>query len=163
VRDTQAVLAIVGDRGDCERLAARLAELGVCCRVLGDAGLASAVSAHPPVTAAPATVGLLRVGPVEIDTTRREARVDGGLLVLRRREFDLLVWLAREPARVFTREELFEGVWGYGELPRSRTLDTHASRLRRALAARGVRMVVNVWGVGYALAPGGGQLQAGRP
>jgi DNA-binding response OmpR family regulator len=156
VTGEQVVVALVGDGGSCERLATRLAEQGIPSRVVRDAALARAVLAHAPVEPAPAPRGqLLCAGRLEIDTARRQARVDGTVLALRRREFDLLAWLAREPSRVFTRDELLAGVWGHGPLPRSRTLDTHASRLRRVLAGRGVRMVVNVWGVGYALAPGG--------
>lgn len=154
----QAVVAMVGDRASSEQLATWLAEQGIPLRVVCDPALARALLAHPPFEPAPAPrERLLCTGPLEIDTARRQARVDGTPLALRRREFDLLAWLAREPSRVFTRDELLAGVWGHGPLPRSRTLDTHVSRLRRALAAHGVRMVVNVWGVGYALAPGGGE------
>jgi DNA-binding response OmpR family regulator len=58
---------------------------------------------------------------------------------------------------VFTREELMRNVWGWsddaGQL-RTRTLDTHAARLRRKLSAEGTSFVVNVWGVGYRLLDG---------
>jgi DNA-binding response OmpR family regulator len=54
--------------------------------------------------------------------------------------------------RVFTKEELLRDVWGFRSLGRTRTLDSHASRLRRKLAAAGLAgCVVNVWGVGYRL------------
>ena len=60
--------------------------------------------------------------------------------------------LAAEPERVFTKEELLRGVWGFRSLGRTRTLDSHASRLRRKLHQRGAQnYVVNVWGVGYRL------------
>jgi DNA-binding response OmpR family regulator len=57
-----------------------------------------------------------------------------------------------DPARVFTKEELLREVWGYRSLGRTRTLDSHASRLRRKLgrSTRG-SYVINVWGVGYRL------------
>ena len=69
------------------------------------------------------------------------------------REYELLVKLATEPARVFTKEELLRDVWGFRSLGRTRTIDSHASRLRRKLNAAngGGDYVVNVWGVGYKL------------
>ena len=59
-----------------------------------------------------------------------------------------------EPTRVFTKEELLRSIWGFRSLGSTRTLDSHACRLRHKLAARGDRFVVNVWGVGYRLVDG---------
>jgi DNA-binding response OmpR family regulator len=71
---------------------------------------------------------------------------------LRRQEFHLLVHLAREPERVFGKDELLRAVWGYRSSGSTRTLDSHASRLRRKLDVDGTRRwVINVWGVGYRL------------
>ena len=71
------------------------------------------------------------------------------------KEYELLVKLATEPTRVFTKEELLREVWGFVSLGRTRTLDSHASRLRRKLALAGAEgCVVNVWGVGYRLLAG---------
>ena len=71
------------------------------------------------------------------------------------KEFSLLHTLAREPGRVFKRDELMATVWGWSDggstAHRTRTLDSHVSRLRRKLSAHGARYVVNVWGVGYRL------------
>jgi DNA-binding response OmpR family regulator len=73
---------------------------------------------------------------------------------LRRREYALLVYLARDPTRVYTRHELLGDVWGYRSEGATRTLDSHASRLRRALARAGALGWVRAsWGVGYRLAP----------
>ncbi|MGO9975275.1 MAG: response regulator transcription factor [Solirubrobacteraceae bacterium] len=94
----------------------------------------------------------IRVGPLEIDAVARQAWIDGEPLLLANKEFALLVALASEPRRVFTREELLRGVWGYkASGATTRTLDSHASRLRRKLGAGGASFVVNVWGVGYRL------------
>jgi DNA-binding response OmpR family regulator len=92
-----------------------------------------------------------RVGPLEIDTVAREVRVDGVPVDLSAKEFALLAALAREPRRVFTKDELLRDVGGFKGSARTRTLDSHACRLRRKLAERGARAVVNVWGVGYRL------------
>jgi len=55
---------------------------------------------------------------------------------------------------VFTREELLRSVWGLGSYARTRTLDSHAARLRARLQINGERFVRNVWGVGYRLIDG---------
>jgi DNA-binding response OmpR family regulator len=99
--------------------------------------------------------GRIRVGSLELDPLSRDVWVEGTRLQLAKKEFALLLALALEPTRVFTREELLTGVWGYRSLGATRTLDTHASRLRQKLRARGLGFVVNVWGVGYRLIDGG--------
>jgi DNA-binding response OmpR family regulator len=55
---------------------------------------------------------------------------------------------------VWTKAELLRDVWGYRALGATRTLDSHACRLRQKLSARGDRFVINVWGVGYRLVDG---------
>ncbi len=104
-------------------------------------------------TSTPGDGRSLRVGPLSIDLLARSASLDGQAVDLRRQEFELLVHLAREPERVFAREELLRAVWGYRSSGATRTIDSHASRLRRKLAARGEGhlWVINVWGVGYRL------------
>ena len=92
-----------------------------------------------------------RIGPIEIDTVAREVRVDGALVDLSAKEFALLAALAREPRRVFTKGELLRDVWGFKSAARTRTLDSHACRLRRKLSEHGARAVMNVWGIGYRL------------
>ena len=81
--------------------------------------------------------GRLRVGPLELDPLGREVRLDGEPIQLSKKEYALLRALAEEPTRVFTREELLRGVWGYRSLGATRTLDSHASRLRQKLSAGG--------------------------
>lgn len=64
--------------------------------------------------------------------------------------------LARDPARVYTKQELLSSVLGFKTRGATRTVDSHASRLRRKLAAAGAHgLVVNLWGVGYRLLSGG--------
>jgi DNA-binding response OmpR family regulator len=105
-----------------------------------------------------AAMARLRVGPLEVDALARQAWLNGDLVTLSSKEFALLRALISEPERVFTREELLRVVWGWDEATAAgaytRTLDSHASRLRRKLAADGVRFVINVWGVGYRLTDG---------
>jgi DNA-binding response OmpR family regulator len=95
---------------------------------------------------------ILRAGPITIDVRSREVRVAERLVELSAKEYELLVTLAGEPTRVFTRAELMRGVWGVHTFGHSRTLDSHACRLRRKLCAdRPEKLVINVWGVGYRL------------
>jgi DNA-binding response OmpR family regulator len=98
--------------------------------------------------------GRLRVGELEVDPSSREVRLRGRRIELSQKEFALLRALAAEPTRVFTKAELLRDVWGFRSLGTTRTLDSHACRLRQKLAADGDRLVVNVWGVGYRLVDG---------
>ena len=98
--------------------------------------------------------GRLRVGELELDPASREVRLRGRRVDLSQKEFALLRALAVEPCRVLTKEELLRDVWGFRSLGTTRTLDSHACRLRHKLGAFGDRFVVNVWGVGYRLVDG---------
>jgi len=98
---------------------------------------------------------ILRAGPIMIDVLSREVRVFDRPAELSAKEYDLLVMLAGEPTRVFTRAELMRGIWGLQTFGHTRTLDSHASRLRRKLCGDSdEKLVINVWGVGYRLVPG---------
>ncbi len=99
--------------------------------------------------------GRLRVGSLELDPLSRQVWVRGEPVSLSKKEFALLRALAGEPTRVFTREELLRGVWGFVAMGQTRTLDSHAFRLRQKLNRTEYRFVVNVWGVGYRLVDGG--------
>lgn len=100
-------------------------------------------------------LGRLRIGALEIDTVARQVRLRGEVVELSKKEYALLRALAGDPTRVFTREELLRNVWGFRTMCATRTLDSHAFRLRRKLCSGEDRFVVNVWGVGYRLLDGG--------
>ncbi|MEA2136835.1 MAG: two-component system, OmpR family, response regulator, partial [Solirubrobacteraceae bacterium] len=94
----------------------------------------------------------LRVGAITIDPASRQVRVGETPVELSRMEFALLRALAAEPTRVYTKHELLRDVWGFRCHARTRTLDSHACRLRAKLSAAGDRRFIeNVWGVGYRL------------
>lgn len=94
----------------------------------------------------------LQVGEIDIDRLARTVRVSGEPVVLSAKEYELLLALAAEPERVFRKDELLRDVWGFRSLGRTRTLDSHASRLRRKLSCIAENpYVINVWGVGYRL------------
>jgi DNA-binding response OmpR family regulator len=95
--------------------------------------------------------GPIRVGELVVDPVTRSVRVGEREVELANKEFALLRTLATDPRRVFTKEELLRDVWGFRAMGRTRTLDSHASRLRRKLDPEVGRYVVNCWGVGYRL------------
>ena len=94
-------------------------------------------------------------GAIVVDRRTRSVTVDGVEVALAGKEYELLLKLATDPERVFPKEELLRDVWGFRSLGRTRTLDSHASRLRRKLG-RGdpSPYVINAWGVGYRLLRG---------
>jgi DNA-binding response OmpR family regulator len=98
--------------------------------------------------------GPRRIGDLFIDPGRREVRVGDREVKLANKEFSLLRALAADPHRVFRKDELLRDVWGFRSMGRTRTLDSHASRLRRKLDPEHARFVVNCWGVGYRLLEG---------
>jgi DNA-binding response OmpR family regulator len=94
----------------------------------------------------------LEAGGIVVDRRTRQVSVHGLPVQLAGKEYELLLKLATAPERVFPKEELLREVWGFRSSGRTRTLDSHASRLRRKLAAKdGRAYVINVWGVGYKL------------
>ena len=96
--------------------------------------------------------GRIRIGSLQLDPTTRSVYVGAQPVELSNYEFSLLAQLASDPTRVWSKQELLRDVWGFRAAARTRTLDSHACRLRAKLAeAGGERYVVNVWGVGYRL------------
>jgi DNA-binding response OmpR family regulator len=94
----------------------------------------------------------LSVGSLAIDTASHTVSFGGAEVELCRLEYELLVHLARKPTTVCSKRELLRAIWNRRTDQGARTLDSHASRLRRKLDAVGADgFVVNVWGVGYRL------------
>jgi DNA-binding response OmpR family regulator len=98
--------------------------------------------------------GPSRVGELIIDPVRRKVLVGEREVPLSKKEFALLRMLASDPTRVFAKEELLDAVWAYKGNQKTRTLDSHASRLRRKLDPEKGRFVINCWGIGYRLIDG---------
>jgi two-component system OmpR family response regulator len=88
------------------------------------------------------------VGPIAIDSARRECRVDGVPVALTSTEFSLLAHLMGRPGRVFTREELLGSVWGYAAHSGTRTVDVHVAQVRGKLGDAAA-VIRTVRGVGY--------------
>lgn len=86
-----------------------------------------------------------------IDVGKREVRVGGALIPLRRHEFELLKVLAEHKGLVLSREQLLNQAWGYDFAGQTRTVDVHVAQLRGKLAGSRVR-IETVTGIGYKLA-----------
>ena len=96
----------------------------------------------------------LEIGPVAIDLERRQVSIDGTMTHLTTKEFDLLAFMAGNPGRIFTRDQLLSRVWGYDFAGDGRTVDVHVSWLRGKLRGQGDHnWFRTVRGVGYALSP----------
>jgi len=91
---------------------------------------------------------------LRIDVTRHEVRIDGKPVELTAREFDLLLFFARHPGRVFSRIQLLDQVWGYNHDGYEHTVNSHINRLRGKIEENPAepRYVLTVWGVGYKFA-----------
>jgi DNA-binding response OmpR family regulator len=97
----------------------------------------------------------LCLGPLLIDTSTRAVLLHDQPICLRPREYALLLHLAREPTRVFSKHDLLRALWGFQAPSTTRTLDSHACRLRRKLLPHSSEpWVINVRGVGYRLTGG---------
>ena len=95
---------------------------------------------------------VLHVGDIEVDVAGRRVRRDGETVHLTPTEFDLLVFLARRPGVVRTREQLLAEVWGYRDGSGARTVDSHVRAIRRKL---GNDVIRTVHAVGYSVEDGG--------
>ncbi|MEJ6761116.1 MAG: MtrAB system response regulator MtrA [Candidatus Planktophila sp.] len=96
-------------------------------------------------------VGILAIGDLSIDVTAHEVHRGTTLIQLTRLEFDLLVALAKDPGRVFTRDALLSEVWGYRHSTDTRLVNVHVQRLRSKVEhePENPEIVMTVRGVGY--------------
>ena len=92
----------------------------------------------------------LHRGDLTVDPASREVSVASQTLDLRTQEFDLLLTLAEQPGRVFTREQLLQLAWGFDFYGQTRTVDVHIAHLRKKLEGSTVK-IETVTGVGYKL------------
>ncbi len=92
---------------------------------------------------------VLKVGDLLIDTERYEIRVAGRKVVLTFKEYQLLLVLASNPGRVYTRDSLLSQVWGYDYFGGTRTVDVHIRRLRSKIEDAGHSFIETIWNVGY--------------
>lgn len=96
------------------------------------------------------TDGTLAAGRVRMDTAKRQAFVDGQLIALTPKMYDLLLCLLRQKGRIFSREQLLDGIWGLDHDGSDRVVDNHIKKLRKALGPC-AGYICTVTGVGYGL------------
>jgi DNA-binding response OmpR family regulator len=101
--------------------------------------------------------GRIEAGDLVIDPERRVVLLNGIAADLTAKEFDLLLYFAGHPGRVFTRSQLLDSVWGYSHEGYEHTVNSHINRLRAKIEKDPARprYVLTVWGVGYKFAEGG--------
>jgi DNA-binding response OmpR family regulator len=118
----------------------------------------AADAAAASVASAPAAHELLVFGDTRIDFTSMVVTRGGRTLAFTAQEFKLLKYFARCPARVISRQELLNEVWGYENYPTTRTVDNHILRLRQKLEPDPARprYFLTMHGTGYKFTPGDG-------
>jgi two-component system response regulator RegX3 len=114
-----------------------------------------AVLRRGAAVASPPAQDVLEAGGVRLDRSRREVSLDGELVALSRKEFDLLALLMSHAGQVVTREQCIDRLWWDQELADTRTLDTHMKRLRRKIerSPANPAHLVTVRGVGFRFEP----------
>ena len=88
---------------------------------------------------------------IEIDSENHIAVVNGNTLDLTRKEFDILELMIRNPKKVFTKDNIYESVWGDAYMPEDNTVNVHVSNIRKKLEALGSEKeyIKTVWGIGF--------------
>ncbi len=96
----------------------------------------------------------LDINGLMIDSDKRRVCLDGKEINLTSREFDLLLYFARNPGRVYSRSQLLDAVWGYGHEGYEHTVNSHINRLRAKIEDQPAdpHFILTVWGVGYKFA-----------
>jgi len=156
LRAVSAVPVVVATARDDEAEIVRLLDAGADDYVLKPYSvdhIEARIRAVLRRTGAAAPAPVVEVGALRIDTVGRQASVDGRVLDLSRKEFDLLAFLARRPGEVVTKRELLAEVWRQPYGGADKTVDVHLSWLRRKLGetAAEPRFLHTVRGVGVRL------------
>ena len=119
-------------------------------RIVANGDMESGVMASEAVRQ---TLDVITVGPLSIHRAAHRVFVSGQEVDLPVKQFQMLLMLAGDPHRVFTKEELMKAVWGWFSSEKTRTVDVQIGRLRRKLFVAGApSLIVNVWGKGWRLA-----------
>ena len=94
---------------------------------------------------------LLEVGNLKINEPDRRVYIDGKEVILKQKEFDLLLFMMKNPNRVFSKDELFERVWGFDALSDTTTVTVHIARIREKIEKNPAKpeYIMTVWGSGY--------------
>ncbi len=94
---------------------------------------------------------MITAGALSVDKQDRRVYIDDNEVLLTQKEFDLLLFLIEHPNRVFSKENLFERVWGYDSLSDASTITVHIARIREKIETNleNQQKIETVWGAGY--------------
>lgn len=92
----------------------------------------------------------IEIGTLLIDLDAKQVFVDGEPIDLTKKELEILILLARDPSKVFSREEILDRVWREDVFVMERTIDVHITRIRKKLRGSGIK-IINRSGFGYCL------------
>jgi DNA-binding response OmpR family regulator len=92
---------------------------------------------------------LINIRSLSIDCGARTVSINGNEITMTAKEFDLLYFLASHPNRAFSKEHLFDSIWGMDALGDINTVAVHIQRIREKLSQSGEKFIDTVWGVGY--------------
>ena len=92
---------------------------------------------------------VIRVGEITIDKSAHQVTVDGNVVELSYKEFELLTYFAENQRIALSREKILNNVWNYDYFGDARTIDTHVKKLRSKLGEKGGEYIKTIWGMGY--------------
>lgn len=92
---------------------------------------------------------VLRAGCIEIDKSAHQVTIDGKVVELSYKEFELLTYFAENQGIALSREKILNNVWNYDYFGDARTIDTHVKKLRSKLGEKGSEYIKTIWGMGY--------------
>ena len=93
---------------------------------------------------------MLKAGGIEVDRVAHIVKVDGEIIDLSFKEFELLTYFLENKGVALSREKILNNVWNYDYFGDTRTIDTHVKKLRSRLGERG-NIIKTIWGIGYKL------------
>ena len=91
----------------------------------------------------------ISAGCIEIDKSAHQVKIDGNVIELSYKEFELLTYFAENQGIALSREKILNNVWNYDYFGDARTIDTHVKKLRSKLGERGSEYIKTIWGMGY--------------
>ena len=94
---------------------------------------------------------VIRVGDIIIDKSAHQVTIDGTIVELSYKEFELLSYFAENQGIALSREKILNNVWNYDYFGDARTIDTHVKKLRSKLGEKGGEYIKTIWGMGYKL------------
>lgn len=91
----------------------------------------------------------ITAGKLKLNKSSYTAEIQGNALPLTTKEFDILFFFSRNPNQVFSKDQIYEGVWGYNGICDDNSVTVYINRIREKLAKYGLDYIKTVWGAGY--------------